>query len=133
MSSLSTQRARRRPSAPRRAAGELEGDVLAELWAAAGPMTPAQLHAVLPGDLAYNTVHTILTRLGEKGLVTRVRDGHTAGYVPTKDAAELAAEQMRAVLDRGSNRGAVLQRFVSSLDPKDEAALRALLGDRRAT
>ena len=96
------------------------------------PLTPAQVQAALVGDLAYNTVHTILTRLVEKGLVVRVRDGRASGYRPTKDAAELAAEDMRAALGR-ADREAVLQRFVTSLDPADEAALRALLDSDTAS
>ncbi len=111
----------------RRGAGELEGDVLAALWAQAGPLSPAEVQAAVPGDLAYNTVHTILTRLCDKGLVERAQSGRGTGYRPTKDAEELAVEQMRAALARGSDRGAVLHRFVTSLDAADEAALRALL------
>ena len=111
----------------RRRAGELEGDILAALWAAPGPLSPADVQAAVAGDLAYNTVHTILTRLCEKGLVARVRAGRAVGYEPTKDAAELAADQMRAALGRGADRAAVLQRFVTSLDRADEAALRAML------
>jgi len=114
-------------SAPRRGPGELEGDVLAALWAAPGPVSPAAVQAAVAGELAYNTVHTILTRLCEKRLVTRVPAARGTRYCPTKDAAELVAEQMRAALGQGSDRGAVLQRFVTSLDAADEAALRALL------
>ena len=114
----------------RRGAGELESDVLASLWAAPGPLTPAQVQAAVPGGLAYNTVHTILTRLCDKGLVARSRSARSTGYRPTMDAAELAAEQMRAAMARGADHGAVLQRFVTSLDPADEAALRALLEDQ---
>jgi predicted transcriptional regulator len=118
---------RTKSGAPRRGPGELEGDVLAALWAAAGPLSPAQVQAAVPGELAYNTVHTILTRLCEKELVERMRVGRGTGYRPTKDAAELAVKQMQAALGRGSDHGAVLQRFVTSLDAADEAALRALL------
>ncbi len=118
---------RTKSDAPRRGPGELEGDVLAALWAAAGPLSPTQVQAAVPGQLAYNTVHTILTRLCEKELVERMRVGRGTGYRPTKDAAELAVEQMQAALGRGSDHGAVLQRFVTSLDAADDAALRALL------
>jgi predicted transcriptional regulator len=102
--------------------------VLAALWAADGPLTPAQLQASLDGDLAYNTVHTILTRLQDKQLVARVRDGSRRAYTPVKDAAQLAADRMRDVLEGGRDRVQILQRFVTSLSPDDEAALRALLG-----
>jgi len=82
-------------SAPRRGPGELEGDVLAALWAAPGPVSPAAVQAAVAGELAYNTVHTILTRLCEKRLVTRVPAARGTRYCPTKDAAELVAADAR--------------------------------------
>jgi predicted transcriptional regulator len=114
-------------TASRRAARELEGDVLAALWAAPGPMSPADLQGAVSGDLAYNTVFTILTRLCDKGLVARMPLDRGAGSRPTKDAAELAADQMRAALARGTDHRAVLQHFVSSLTTEDEAAPRRLI------
>jgi predicted transcriptional regulator len=113
----------------RRAAGALEGEVLGALWAAAGPLTPAQLQNVLGSGLAYNTIHTILTRLQDKGLVVRVRQGGRSGYQPVKDAAQDAADRMRSVLEGGRDRAEILQRFVTSLSPADEQALRAALAE----
>ena len=55
----------------RRARGELESEVMAALWAADRPLTPADVQVVLGGGLAYNTVQTILIRLLEKDLVRR--------------------------------------------------------------
>ena len=117
--------------ARRRRPGELEGDILAALWAATSPLAPAQVLAALGGNLAYNTVHTILTRLVDKALVARVVTEHGPAYQPTRSAEDLAAERMRAALGAAADSGAVLQRFVTSLDAKDEAALRSLLGPRR--
>ncbi len=113
--------------ARRRGPGELEADVLAELWAAAGPVSPAQVQAALPGELAYNTVHTILTRLCEKKLVQREHTGAGSRYRPTKNAAELAAEQMRTAKGPAADHSTVVQHFITSLSAADEAALRALL------
>ena len=112
----------------RRAAGELEGDILAALWAAGAPLAPAEVLTAVGGDLAYNTVHTILTRLVDKGLLVRVVTGHGPAYQPTRDAEDMAVERMRTALGAVSDRTAALQRFVTSLDPDDEATLRALLG-----
>ncbi len=42
-------------------------------------------------------------------------------------AAEAAADRMRAVLDGDVDRSEVLMRFVTTLSPDDEAALRAAL------
>lgn len=111
----------------RRAAGELESEVLAALWAAGEPLTPQQVHEQVGDQLAYNTVHTILVRLLDKGLVERSETGCAHRYQVTTVAEQRAAEQMAALLDRGPNRRAVLQRFVTSLNPQDEKALRSLL------
>lgn len=103
--------------------------MLGALWAAAGPLTPAQLQNVVGSGLAYNTIHTILTRLQDKGLVVRVRQSGRSGYQPVKDAAQDAADRMRLVLEGGRDRAEILQRFVTSLSPADEQALRAALAE----
>jgi predicted transcriptional regulator len=114
----------------RRGPGQLESEILAALWAADTPLTPAQVHATVADDLAYNTIHTILSRLHDKGQVYRVVYEGRPAYEPAKDAAGDAADRMLAVLDSGWDRGEILTRFVHTLDEDDEAALRAAL--RRA-
>jgi len=112
----------------RRAAGVLEAEILAALWAADEALTPRQVLEHLGDEsLAYNTVHTILVRLFDKGMVSRVASGRAHRYAATALAQERAAEQMAALLDRGPDRHAVLQRFVTALSPADERALRSLL------
>ncbi|MEU6280931.1 BlaI/MecI/CopY family transcriptional regulator [Streptomyces sp. NPDC047028] len=115
-----------RDRAERRSAGELESEVLAALWATERPLTPAEIQAEI-GGLAYNTVHTILKRLYDKGLVLRDADGRRGAYRPAKNAAELTAEAMHEALDRGPDPIAALQQFVTGLSPEEERALRDLL------
>ncbi|MFJ9927713.1 MULTISPECIES: BlaI/MecI/CopY family transcriptional regulator [Streptomyces] len=112
--------------AERRSAGELESEVLAALWATDRPLTPAEIQTEI-GGLAYNTVHTILKRLYDKGLVLRDADGRRGAYRPSKNAAELTAEAMRRALDRGPDPIAALQQFVTGLSREEERALRELL------
>jgi predicted transcriptional regulator len=116
----------------RRARGELESEVMAALWAADDPMTPADVQARLGDGLAYNTVQTILIRLLDKGLVLRRAAGRGRGheYWPAQDAATSAAERMRAALAERPDRQAVLQQFAAGLDRADADALRALLKER---
>jgi predicted transcriptional regulator len=123
------------PNASRRPSGELEASVLAALWAAAGsPLTPAdvqrELGSALGSTLARTTVTTILARLHEKGSVSRTRSGRGYAYLPVQDSPGLAARRMRSELDKSAedDRGVVLARFVSELNPDDEALLRSLLG-----
>ncbi|WP_432824535.1 BlaI/MecI/CopY family transcriptional regulator [Dactylosporangium sp. CA-092794] len=119
----------------RRPWGSLESGTMAVLWAAPGPLTPAQVQEALGGEPAYNTVQTILTRLLEKGLVRRGpspeagRGRRGFVYWPTHDAAIAAARRMRAVLDGPGDRRAVLRQFTAGLDPADAELLRALLRD----
>ncbi len=113
----------------RRSAGELESAVLAALWAVEVPRTPAEIQAELGGHLAYNTVHTILSRLYDKGLVLRDAGGRRGAYRPARDAAELTAEAMREALDRGPDPIAALQHFVTGLSAQEAQTLRKMLGE----
>jgi predicted transcriptional regulator len=117
---------------PRRARGELESEVMAALWSAGEPLTPAGVQAALGGGLAYNTVQTILSRLLEKDLVRRgpADRGRGHEYWPTQDAATLAAARMRAALDERPDRRAVLQEFAAALGEDDAETLRAVLAER---
>jgi predicted transcriptional regulator len=112
---------------PRRAAGALEREVLAVLWAADRPMTAVEVQAELDPRLAYTTVMTILTRLLRKGVVTRERDGRSYLFSPLVEEATLAANQMHALLRARRDRRAVLAQFVGRLDTADEHALAELL------
>jgi predicted transcriptional regulator len=113
----------------RRASGELEGAILAVLWAAGRPLTTPEVHQAVGADLAYTTTATVLSRLVDKGLVTRRKQGRALEYTPTTDEADLASVGFRSVLTRSHDRRALLQGFVESLSTDDEAILRALLAD----
>ena len=114
-------------SADRRAFGELEGQVLAALWAADRPLVPAEVKEEVGGDLAYTTVMTILVRLHAKGLIERHKVGRAFAYRPVVDETDMIAEHVRGLLDRGHSRAAVLQGLVAGLAPADESLLRDLL------
>jgi predicted transcriptional regulator len=105
----------------------LESGVLAALWAAEGPLTAGQVREGLTGDLAYTTVLTILSRLHDKGMLVRHREGRGYAYEPARDEASHTAERMRTLLEHGSDREAVLARFVSELSEQDEQVLHRLL------
>ncbi|MGV4928970.1 BlaI/MecI/CopY family transcriptional regulator [Streptomyces sp. BHT-5-2] len=113
--------------AARRPAGELEASVLAALWTAEGPLTPAEVQGELGGELARTTVTTILSRLHDKGAVSRTRAGRGFAYSPIHDSAGLTARRMRSELDKQDDRTTALARFVSELTTEDERLLRSLL------
>jgi predicted transcriptional regulator len=116
----------------RRPAGALEAEVLAALWAADRPLTPADVNEEMGGDLAYTTVMTTLARLHEKGAVKRQKIGRAFAYTPLLDESGIAAARMRDLLESGEDREAVLARFVGSLSEEEEELLTLLLGEIRA-
>jgi predicted transcriptional regulator len=105
---------------------------MAALWAADEPLTARQLLERLPGDLAYTTVLTILSRLHDKGMLVRQPAGRGYAYAPVRDEASDTAVRMHGLLDRGSDREAVLTRFVDELSQEDEQLLHRLLGEQDA-
>ncbi|MEU9359504.1 BlaI/MecI/CopY family transcriptional regulator [Streptomyces sp. NPDC048301] len=114
-------------SHPRRGQGELEAQVLSALRQADGARTAGWVQERLGSGLAYTTVITILTRLHVKGAVSRERAGRSFEWTAVADEAGLAALRMRRVLDRETDREAVLASFVTGLSPHDERLLRDLL------
>jgi predicted transcriptional regulator len=122
------------PAAARRAAGSLEAEVLEILRAAGEPLSPGDVRqrvtARIRGELSYSTVVTIVSRLYDKGLLTRQRSGRGFTYTPVDDAS-LAASRMRQALGSGSDHDAVLTRFVSGLSGRDARLLRDLLTDEQ--
>lgn len=116
-----------RTTSERRPSGELESTILAALWAAETPLTPSQVQGAIGAALARTTVTTILSRLYEKGTVTRTRAGRGFAYTPTEDAPGLTARRMHSELRKEEDRSTVLARFVSQLTDEDEQLLRDLL------
>jgi predicted transcriptional regulator len=103
--------------------------VLAALWAAEEPLSPAQVRERVGGELAYTTVLTILRRLFDKGLAVRspAPAGRSYCYAPALEQAEHAAQQMHAFVAASDDSSAVLRRFLGHLTAADRTTLAALL------
>ena len=113
----------------RRPSGALEQEVLAALWAAGRPLTPAAVQEQVGRGLAYTTEKTNLDRRHEKKMLTRVREGKAYAYTPVVEQSDLAAEAMRAALEGSTDRPAVLSKVLGEISPDDAAMIRELLGD----
>lgn len=127
--SISTMPARKAKPPERRAMGALETEVLSALWSLSNGGTPGEVCEAMQTDLAYTTVMTILTRLWQKELVDRTREGRAFRYRPLLSEAELAAQRMQALLTSAGDRKAALSQFVESLNSRDARVLRRALDD----
>ena len=108
------------------ASGDLEREVMAQLWQAGEPLTVRQVHERLSAerDLAYTTVMTVLDRLAKKGVVTQERTDRAYRYVPAQSREEMTAALMLDALSAAPDgvRDAALAHFVGRLSPDALAA-----------
>jgi len=107
--------------------GELERSVLEHLWTVAGPVTATRLRDELSDrGLALTTVHTVLTRLEQKGFVDH-DDSRPRQFRARGSREEHVAELMHEVLGQAGDRQAALARFVGSVGADEVQMLRDLL------
>jgi predicted transcriptional regulator len=107
--------------------GELERAVMDRLWAADGPLAATTLRDALSDrGVALTTVHTVLTRLEQKGFVAH-DDARPRRFSARASREDHAAELMHEVLGQSADRQAVLARFVGSVDEDEARMLRELL------
>jgi predicted transcriptional regulator len=111
----------------RRPDGALEHDVLEVLWAADGPLLPAEINERLDAGYAYTSIATILTRLQAKGLVTRTPAGRAFAYQAAVDESELAVRRIGELLDSSSDRTQVLAKFIDTLSARELKAVKSML------
>jgi predicted transcriptional regulator len=107
--------------------GELERAVMDRLWSADGSLSAADLRTGLADrGLALTTVHTVLSRLEQKGFVVH-DESRPRQFNARASREEHAAELMHEVLGRAGDRQAALARFVGSVDAEEARMLRDLL------
>jgi predicted transcriptional regulator len=113
--------------------GALENQVMECLWAAPAGLTATQVRDRLAdGELALTTVHTLLTRLAQKGFVAH-DEARPRRFRATASQADHVAAVMQQVLEQAEDRDAVLARFVGSVTAGEASLLRRLLRTRRDT
>ncbi|MGK5112710.1 MULTISPECIES: BlaI/MecI/CopY family transcriptional regulator [unclassified Geodermatophilus] len=107
--------------------GELERAVMERLWSAGGPVAATELRDGLADrGLALTTVHTVLSRLEQKGFVVH-DEARPRRFRARATREEHAAELMHEVLGQAGDRQAALARFVGGVDADEARLLRELL------
>lgn len=80
--------------------GPLETDIMQLVWREKFT-TVKKVHKILQAerDIAYTTVMTTMTRLAEKGVLTRKKDGLAYIYTPAVTKRDFETMMVRRVLD----------------------------------
>ncbi len=110
--------------------GALERQVMESLWAQPEGLTALEVRDRLGGEHALTTVHTLLTRLEQKGFVEH-DNARPRRFRATASEADHVAAVMRDVLGQAEDRDAVLARFIGSVSPGEATLLRRLLRAQR--
>jgi predicted transcriptional regulator len=93
----------------------MEADVLELLLRSSEPMSVADVQAALPGARrAHTTVSTLLTRLSDRGLIDRQRQGPVYEWFPAGSAQELAVAALEQVLEGVEDPDAVVLGFLET-------------------
>lgn len=110
--------------------GELQMEVMRALWHRAGPSNVEEVRKALPSRHrgAYTTVQTILNRLAERGLLSRVRQGNLILYSPLITEADYYSRSVRQTLAQASDdaRRTALAQLVGDLAPGELDEMKAL-------
>jgi predicted transcriptional regulator len=97
--------------------------------------TVEQVREELPSRYqgAYNTVQTVLNRLAERGLLTRVREGRGFVYEPQVSEAEYLSGSIRRTLSGATSgaRQAALASIIGGLRPEELSELEELAREAR--
>lgn len=116
---------------------ELEAAIMHVVWGRKlASFTVGDVLAVLERqrDIAYTTVMTTITRLHEKGLLERSRDGRRYVYAPRLTREQFLESTAREVLDKaigGPQALAMLAEKVSEASAHELDDLQALIQKRR--
>jgi predicted transcriptional regulator len=77
--------------------GDLEGEIMEVLWKSAEPMSARGVTDSLKKKVTFNAVSTVLNRLQEKSIVTKIANGKRYCFQPTINKQEYS----RSILSSG--------------------------------
>jgi predicted transcriptional regulator len=114
----------------RKILGDLEADVMEAIWAR-GEATVHDVHerlAAADRELAYTTVMTVMSRLVDKGLLGRRKDGVAYVYMPSASKEEFTRRTVGTVLSEllDDFTAPAMSQFVDLVGEQDESAIEAL-------
>lgn len=114
----------------RKILGDLEADVMEAIWAR-GRATVHDVHerlAAADREVAYTTVMTVMSRLADKGLLAKRKDGAAYVYMPAASKEEFTRRAVGTVLSEllDDFTAPAMSQFVELVGEQDDAAIEAL-------
>jgi predicted transcriptional regulator len=109
--------------------GDLEADIMSAVWEKKRATVQDVQEALVPRRaLAYTTVMTVMSRLAEKGLLERIKEGrayvYTAAVAQEKTASSLLHSLVRKLYDGAT--GKAIAQLLETEDDVDDAELERL-------
>ncbi len=81
--------------------GDLEADVMSVVWEKGRASVQDVQDALAPSrSLAYTTVMTVMSRLAEKGVLEREKEGRAYLYRPAASQEKIAGSLLRSMVNR---------------------------------
>lgn len=121
---------------PENSLGPLEADIMQVVWLRQ-KVTVQDVYEAISADrpIAYNTVMTVMTRLAQKGILKRQKDGRAYLYFPTTSKAEVAKGMLQYIIDKifGGSRTPVFSHLVEdkSLNEEELKYLEKLVQEKK--
>ena len=113
----------------KRKQGELEASIMSCLWDRSEGLSSQQILALLgDDDLAVTTVLTVLSRLGDKGLLLkRQESGRKLLFIATKSREAHTASLLLDAMQDSANPSLVFSHFARSLSADQRQKLKDVL------
>ncbi|MGE5221078.1 MAG: BlaI/MecI/CopY family transcriptional regulator [Omnitrophica WOR_2 bacterium] len=118
--------------------GELEADVMNVVWEK-GKVTVQDVKDTLEPrrSLAYTTIMTVMSRLAEKGMLDRQKEGRAFYYTPAASQEKVAGSLLQSIVRRlydGATGKAIAQLLETeeNVDDEELERLEELIRSRRA-
>ncbi len=109
--------------------GELEGDVLSVVWETGKATVQEVKDALEPRrPLAYTTIMTVMSRLAEKGILDRHKEGRAYYYTPVASQQKVAGSLLNSLVRRlyDGATGKAIAQLLETDENVDDAELERL-------
>ncbi len=114
----------------RKILGDLEADVMEAIWARDRATVHDVHQALTAGDreLAYTTVMTVMSRLADKGLLEKQKDGAAYVYTPAASKEEFTRRTVGTVLSEllDDFTAPAMSQLLDFVGEQDDAVIEAL-------